>query len=117
MLNRINPNEEKYEHVVLDDVIHALFTASRIYREMLPTCYYAYDIRHDDCSGIACQVQKHVLVNHWGTIVLKQDLEKHHKWDRKLHCMYLEDDIDYQDGLYYLTEIYKLSTKGEAHEI
>ena len=45
-----------------------LFTNMRIDRDTLPKGAYAYDIR-DDCDGEFCQVQKYVLVNHWGTII------------------------------------------------
>ena len=52
----------------------ALFTNLRIKRDSLPNGVYAYDCR-DECDGVICQIQEHVLVNHWGTIITKEPLE------------------------------------------
>ena len=42
--------------------------------ERKPELHY-YDIRHDDdCIGIACTIQRFVLINHLGTIATKQEL-------------------------------------------
>ncbi len=45
-----------------------LFTNLRIKRDTLPDGVVAYDVR-DCCDGEFHQVQKYVMVNHWGTII------------------------------------------------
>ena len=62
------------EHVV------GLFTNLRIDRKTLPEGMYAYDIRDCDSNGRCESIAKHVLVNHWGTIITPnqiQSLENH----------------------------------------
>lgn len=40
------------------------------------TGLYAYDLRDcDDCSGDPCEVKSFVLVNHWGTVIVKEPIE------------------------------------------
>lgn len=47
-----------------------LFTDLRCDRETLPEGMYMYEIRHDDdCQGIPCEIAKHIMVNHWGTVI------------------------------------------------
>ncbi|MDL2232336.1 hypothetical protein LJC63_01980 [Ruminococcaceae bacterium OttesenSCG-928-L11] len=52
----------------------ALFTNLRVDRDMIPEILYAYDIRHGD-NGIAVTVEKHVLVNHMGTVITAEPLD------------------------------------------
>lgn len=70
----INANEADYERFEI--LGHdALFTCLRIDRKSLPEGLYAYDLRDcDDCSGDPCQLKSHVMVNHWGTIIVKEKL-------------------------------------------
>lgn len=51
----------------------AIFSNYRIERSTIPEGLYAYDCR-DCCDGEINQIQKHVMVNHWGTIILKEEL-------------------------------------------
>lgn len=70
----VDAKEEDFELVVLDD-IPALFTNSRIDRGSIPANVFCYDVRHDDCcQGIACEIKPHIMVNHWGTIITKQEI-------------------------------------------
>ncbi len=70
----IRAENESFELVILDDV-PVLFTNARIDRRSIPANNFCYDVRHDDdCCGIACEVKPFVLVNHWGTIISKQEL-------------------------------------------
>lgn len=46
-----------------------LFTQTRVDRDTLPKGIYAYDLRHDDDDGIPCTLEKHVVVNHFGTVL------------------------------------------------
>lgn len=71
----INANEADYERfeILGQD---ALFTSLRIDRKTLPEGLYAYDLRDcDDCSGDPCEVKNFVLVNHWGTVIVKEPIE------------------------------------------
>ncbi|MBP0984369.1 MAG: hypothetical protein J6A19_11645 [Oscillospiraceae bacterium] len=51
-----------------------MFTNMRIDRKSLPDGLYAYDLR-DECDGEICQLRDYVLVNHWGTCILKEPVE------------------------------------------
>lgn len=46
-----------------------LFTGARIDRDTLPRGIYAYDLRHGDDDGMPCTLGKHVVVNHFGTVL------------------------------------------------
>lgn len=71
----INANEADYERFEI--LGHdALFTCLQIDRKSLPEGLYAYDLRDcDDCSGDPCQLKSHVMVNHWGTIIVKEKID------------------------------------------
>ncbi|MCM1167990.1 MAG: hypothetical protein NC401_18565 [Ruminococcus sp.] len=71
----INANETSYERFEILGR-DALFTSLRIDRKSLPEGLYAYDLRDcDDCSGDPCEVKSFVLVNHWGTVIVKEPIE------------------------------------------
>ena len=54
----------------------ALFTPLRIDTSTIPVGVYKYEIRHDDeCQGIACEVAKRIIVNHWGSILTLHPLD------------------------------------------
>lgn len=46
-----------------------LFSQLRIDRDTLPKGIYAYDLRHGDDDGIPCTMEKHVVVNYYGTVL------------------------------------------------
>ncbi len=71
----VNANEADYERfeILGQD---ALFTNLRIARDSLPEGLHAYDLRDcDDCSGDPCELKSHVMVNHWGTVIVKELIE------------------------------------------
>ncbi len=71
----INANETGYERfeILGQD---ALFTNMRIDRKSLLEGLYAYDLRDsDDCSGEPSELRSFVLVNHWGTVVVREHIE------------------------------------------
>lgn len=85
----VNAKEERYE-LVMADKYPVLFTNVRINRDSVPKGLYCYDIRHDDeCQGIACEIKKFVLVNHWGTILSKEEIPMPDGY------LILENDIEY----------------------
>ena len=52
-----------------------LFTCSRIDRSTVPPELHIWEVRHDDdCMGIPCQIADWVWVNHWGTLISKNDI-------------------------------------------
>ena len=71
-INANNTDYERFEILGHD----ALFTSLRIDRKTLPEGLYAYDLRDcDDCSGDPCQLKNYVMVNHWGTVVVREPIE------------------------------------------
>ena len=84
-----NADEEIFELVMVDD-IPAIFTNSRVSKDNVPKGLYCYDIRHDDsCQGIACEIKPFILVNHWGSIITKEEIPL----ENGSH--YLTDDLNY----------------------
>ena len=70
----VDAKNEEFELVLLDG-IPALFTNSRVDRKSIPDGVYCYDVRHDDDGqGIACEVAPHILVNHWGTMITREEI-------------------------------------------
>ena len=71
---RHNAMTEDYEEVTLLGK-PALFTSLRIDRNTVPNGYHLYEIRHDDDGrGDAVQVAKRIVVNHWGTVIMRDEL-------------------------------------------
>ena len=71
----INANKADYERfeILGQD---ALFTSLRIARNSLSEGLHAYDLRDcDDCSGEPCELKSHVMVNHWGTVIVKEPID------------------------------------------
>ena len=54
----------------------ALFTPTRIDRATVPYGYHLYEVRHDDdCQGDAVQIARNIIVNHWGSLITKDEIE------------------------------------------
>lgn len=70
----INANETSYEKFEILGR-EALFTDLRIDRKTLPEGLYGYDLREcDDGNGDPCELKSFVLVNHYGTVILKEPI-------------------------------------------
>lgn len=68
-----NANQVGYENFEI--LGHTgIFTCYRIDRNTVPKGCYAYDLR-DECDGNICELKDNVLVNHWGTCILKEKIE------------------------------------------
>ena len=53
----------------------ALFTSSRLNHSDVPKGYNIYELRHDDeCNGDVVQVGNRIIVNHWGTVIMRDKL-------------------------------------------
>ena len=73
----------------------ALFTNMRIQRDTVPKGYYAYDVRHDDdCQGDAVQIARSILVNHWGTLITRDNI----RLPRNGYLDILPEDLKYNTG-------------------
>lgn len=55
------------------DDLEGKFTNIRIDRNTIPEGMYAYDLREGD-NGEFCTIEKNVMVNHGGTIILEKEL-------------------------------------------
>lgn len=72
-------HEKSYEIVSVNGCPY-MFTNMRIDRDSIPSGLVAYDVRDNDCDGTFAQIQKFVMVNHWGTIIGKDELPLDPKW-------------------------------------
>lgn len=72
---RENAKEIKWEKVVVLGK-EGLFADYRVDRDTVPEGYSMYEIRHDDdCQGDPVQIAKWVMVNFWGTLLVKEPFE------------------------------------------
>lgn len=72
---RFNAMTEAFEEVTILEK-PALFTSLRIDRSTVPKGLYLYEVRHvDDCQGIACQIARGIMVNHWGTLITREPIK------------------------------------------
>lgn len=70
----------------------ALFTCLRIDPKTVPAGIYKYDIRHDDeCQGIACEIARFIMVNHWGSVLMLEPLDL----GEGGYLLMTDDDINY----------------------
>lgn len=72
---RYNAMTEAFEEVTILGK-PALFTALRIDRNSVPTGYHLYEVRHDDDGrGDPVQIAKGIMVNHWGTLIARDEIK------------------------------------------
>ena len=73
---RYSADELYYENVVVLGY-RALFTNERIRRDTVPVGWYLYEVRHDDeCQGIPCEIARGILVNFWGSLLMRDKLSE-----------------------------------------
>ena len=73
----------------------ALFTCLRIDSRTVPNGIYKYEVRHDDdMQGIACQLGRRIVVNHWGTLLTREPIELDKDGFKNL----TEEDLNYATG-------------------
>jgi hypothetical protein len=71
---RVNAMEEIFEEVTILN-IPALFISLRIDRRTVPAGYHVYEVRHDDdCQGDAVQIAQGIMVNHWGSLITRDEI-------------------------------------------
>jgi hypothetical protein len=92
---RFDAMAERFEEVTVFGR-PALFTALRIDRSTVPSGYHLYEIRHDDdCMGDAVQIAEGILVNHWGSVVMRDKL----RFPPMERCLDMEpEDLSYGTG-------------------
>ena len=61
-----------YEQVRFRD-LPALFTSLRV--GSVPDGMYRYEIRMDEDSSVPCQIARHILVNHYGTLLTTDPIQ------------------------------------------
>ena len=70
----VNARTEEFQHIEVFDK-PALFTNGRIARDTVPKGWYCYDIRgSDDDPGALCYMEKNVVVNHAGSVLMPEKL-------------------------------------------
>ena len=69
----VNAQTEEYESFFILGQ-DALFTNARLDRTTIPEGLYAYDLR-DACDGNINELKDFVLVNHWGTVLVKEPIK------------------------------------------
>lgn len=81
--------------VVLVNSKPYLFTNMRIDRSSIPEGWFAYDVRESEGgAGDFAEVQRFVLVNHWGTIIGMDELPLTERPPRGIVRPIQEDDDD-----------------------
>lgn len=74
-MKRIDVTKEKLQMIELFDV-PMLFTCLRCNKDSVPEGYFLYEVRHtDEDWGLPCEVAKGILVNFFGTIISKKEIE------------------------------------------
>ena len=72
---KYNALTEDFEEVTVLEK-PALFTPARIDRSTVPHGYHLYEVRHDDdCRGDAVQIARNIYVNHWGSLITRDEIE------------------------------------------
>lgn len=97
---RFNAKEITWEKVkVLDK--EGLFTELRVDRSTVPEGWYMYEVRHDDNSwGDPVEIAKGILVNHFGTLLVKEPIELTPFPETGNDYRYIDPETDW----YYLGE-------------
>lgn len=93
-MSRYNAMQEDFEEVTILEK-PALFTCIRIDRNTVPHGYHVYEVRHDDDNqGCAVQIAKGILVNHWGTLITRDEIKLPTDGYLDIH----PDDLNYDCG-------------------
>lgn len=66
--------DDKFDAVEVCDV-KGVFTYERIAKQDVPEGLYKYDLRYSDEIGEFTSIEKNVIVNHGGTVLLKKQLD------------------------------------------
>ena len=75
-----------------------LFTCCRVDEKTVPKGWHMYEVRHDDgCQGEPVEIALWVMVNHWGTLLVKEPfvLEQSPNTNNAYLCIDPEKDWNY----------------------
>lgn len=64
---------EEFEKIEIGDV-NALFTNRHVSEREIPEGLFRYDLRESDETGQFCAIEKHVVVNHGGTVIASKQI-------------------------------------------
>ncbi len=107
----VDAKKQTFELAMLD-AYPVLFTSARVDLKTVPEDLFCYDVRHDDYGqGIACEVKPHVMVNHWGTILSKEEIPMEEDGS-----YYPREDLDYSGESFMVEEYLRLDTQGIGME-
>ena len=74
-MSRFNVMTEDFEEVTIFGK-PALFTPLRIDCNTIPCGYHLYEVRHDDdCQGDAVQIARNIIINHWGSLITRENIK------------------------------------------
>jgi len=94
MSGRYDAMEEDYEEITVFDK-PALFSGERIDRDTVPRGYFKYEMRHDDdFQGYAVEIANSVIVNLWGTVIMRDEI----RLPRNGRLDITADDLNYGVG-------------------
>ena len=91
----VNARTEEFQHLELFGKF-ALFTNARIDRSTVPDGWYCYDFRSsDDDPGELCYIEKSVIVNHAGSVLMpeKLDIPESGRLDARDEFSFLDEDL------------------------
>lgn len=107
----VDAKKETFEFAMLD-AYPVLFTDARVDRKTVPEDLFCYDVRHDDDGqGIACEVKPHVMVNHWGTILSREEIPMEEDG-----TYYPREDLDYLGESFTVEEYLRMDVQGIGME-
>ena len=97
-MERRDAREEYYELMEIDGRV-VIFTNMRIDRSTIPDELYLYEVRDsDDLDGSFAEVKWSVCVNHWGSVITKEEFQLT-EWGSYYpeECKYLGYDISLKE--------------------
>ena len=90
----------------------ALFHCCRIDPATVPEGIYRYEVRDDDENGYACEIAKHITVNHMGTILTDQPAPLNEDGSYMLG----ENDLNFSPGGQMTLQAYMTRDKEQTKD-
>lgn len=97
---RLKFNEKEKAEIVLVQGKPFLYYCYKLDHDTVPKNLFVYEVADDGSNGCFCRIAKYILVNHWGTLVGKYELDLNE--DGRY---YPEEDSDeyYMDCIDYMS--------------
>lgn len=108
---RLKFNEKEKAEIVLVQGKPFLYYCYKLDHDTVPKNLFVYEVADDGSNGCFCRIAKYILVNHWGTLVGKYELDLNE--DGRY---YPEEDSDeyYMDIVNYMNAEDYLEIPDEA---